>query len=131
VQMHSRERHIRGGTPLGELHAAVMEDTRRAARLLDTGLWSFNQVAQGASARAQLADAAKVANEARKQVFEALRQARSAWAEIRSAHDAAHKAGDGSWWDRHRAADEAGWAKREELFERRRAQAARRRGDDA
>lgn len=85
LQIQSRERHIRAGTPLGELRDAVLEDVRRAARLLDTGLWSFNQVAQGAGARSQLADAAKTANEARKQVFEALRQAKSAWSELRAA----------------------------------------------
>lgn len=83
VQIVSRERHIRGGTPLGELRIAVFEDVRRAARLLDTGLWSFNQVEQGASARSQLAAAATVANEARAQVFEALRQAKAAWSELR------------------------------------------------
>lgn len=91
VQLLSRERHIRGGTPIGQLREAVMDDTRRAARLLDTGLWSFNQVAQGAGARAQLAEAAKAAGEARRQVFEALRQARSAWSELRAAHDEAHR----------------------------------------
>jgi AcrR family transcriptional regulator len=127
VQSDSRERHIRAGTPMDGLRDAVLGDVRRAARLLDTGLWSFNQVAQGASARPQLADAAKAANEARKQVFEALRQARAAWSEVRAAHEAAHRAPDGSWWERHRAADEAGWARREELLERRRAEAARRR----
>lgn len=83
VQILSREKHIRAGTPLGELREAVVEDVRRAARLLDTGLWSFNQVAQGHSARTQVADAAKAANEARKQVFEALKQAKAAWSEIR------------------------------------------------
>ena len=100
VQIVSRERHIRAGVPVGELRDVVMEDTRRAARLLETGLWSFNQVAQGASARSQLADAGKAANEARKQVFEALRQARAAWSELRAAHDDAHGACDGPWWDR-------------------------------
>jgi AcrR family transcriptional regulator len=86
VQMRSRERHLRAGTPIAELREAVLADTQRAARLLDTGLWSFNQVAQGASARSQLAAAAKVANEARAQVFDALRQARAAWSELRGLH---------------------------------------------
>ncbi|MEV4421831.1 TetR family transcriptional regulator [Patulibacter sp. NPDC049589] len=92
VQLTSRERHIREGRPIGDLRDAILDDTHRAARLLDTGLWSFNQVAQGAGARAQLADAAKAANEARKQVFDALRQAKTAWSEIRRAHDDAHEA---------------------------------------
>jgi AcrR family transcriptional regulator len=85
VQTESREQHIRDGTPMGALGAAVLADVRRAARLLDTGLWSFNQVAQGVSARPQLSHAAKAADEARKQVFEALRQARSAWSDLRDA----------------------------------------------
>jgi len=92
VQLLSRERHIRGGTPIGQLREAVMEDTRRAARLLDTGLWSFNQVAQGGGARAQLGEAAKAADEARRQVFEALRHARAAWSGLRTTHDEYHRA---------------------------------------
>ncbi|WP_051471053.1 TetR/AcrR family transcriptional regulator [Patulibacter minatonensis] len=87
VQLSSRQRHIRAGTPPAALFDAVIDDTRRAARLLDTGLWSFNQVAQGASARSQLQAAAAAANEARAQVFEALRQAKAAWSEIRRGHD--------------------------------------------
>jgi AcrR family transcriptional regulator len=38
VQMDSRERYIRAGLPIGRLREAVIEDTRRAARLLDEGL---------------------------------------------------------------------------------------------
>jgi AcrR family transcriptional regulator len=128
VQIASRQRHIREGIPVGELRDAVMGDVRRAARLLDTGLWSFNQVAQGASARSQLADAGKAANEARKQVFEALRQARAAWSELRTAHDDTHRACDGPWWDR-RTDDEAPEDdRREAQRDRRRAASARRLG---
>ena len=83
VQTASRERHIREGTPHDEFLDAVMEETRRAARLLDSGLWSFNEVAQGTGSRPRLAEAAKAADDARRQVFEALRQARSAWSELR------------------------------------------------
>ncbi|MDO9407998.1 TetR/AcrR family transcriptional regulator [Patulibacter sp.] len=38
VQSVSRERHIRAGTPQEEFLPAVLEETRRAARLLDAGL---------------------------------------------------------------------------------------------
>lgn len=41
VQTSSRERHIRAGVPVGELRERVLEDTRRAARLLDGGLGAF------------------------------------------------------------------------------------------
>jgi hypothetical protein len=85
----SRRRHILDGMPVSEQADAVMDDVRRAARLLETGLWSFNSIAQGSTERPQLAEAAKAANEARKQVVEALRQARAAWAEARRLHDAA------------------------------------------
>ena len=75
----SRIRHIESGLRRGELREAVQTDIERAARLLDTGLWSFNLLAQGMRTRQQLQDAAKVAEEARAQVVKALRQARSAW----------------------------------------------------
>jgi AcrR family transcriptional regulator len=84
----SRRRQILDGVPIGQHAAAVLSDVRRAARLLETGLWSFNSIAQGSTDRPQLAEAAKAANEARKQVVEALRQARAAWAEARRLHEA-------------------------------------------
>lgn len=43
VQILSRERHIRAGTPFGELRDAVIADVRRAARLLDGGLRSWSE----------------------------------------------------------------------------------------
>lgn len=62
-----------------ELREAVLADIRRAARLIETGLWSFSTVVQGASGRAQIQAAADASNEARKQVLLALKQARDAW----------------------------------------------------
>lgn len=85
LQLRSRERHVQDGTSIAELQERVLEDTRRAARLLDTGLWSFNSMAQGARTRDQFADAAQAANEARVQVLEALRQAKSAWMDAQRA----------------------------------------------
>lgn len=41
VQTSSRERHIRAGVPVEELRERVLDDTRRAARLLDGGLGAF------------------------------------------------------------------------------------------
>jgi hypothetical protein len=60
----------------------VTADIDRAARLLETGLWSFNLLSQGRRTRQQLLDAAKATEEARAQVMKALRQARSAWRQL-------------------------------------------------
>jgi len=79
----SRIRHIEGGLRGKELHEAVVDDLERAARLLDTGLWSFGLMTQGVRTRQQLSDAAAAAEQARKQVMDALKQARTAWQELR------------------------------------------------
>ena len=65
------------------LRRAVIADLDRAARVLETGLWSFNLLARGARAKNQALEAARAAEEARTQVVKALRQARAAWAEVR------------------------------------------------
>jgi hypothetical protein len=59
-------------------------DLERAARLLETGLWSFNLMARGARTKRQTLEAAKAAEEARVQVVKALRQARATWTELRA-----------------------------------------------
>jgi AcrR family transcriptional regulator len=84
----SRMRHVEDGLRGRKLHAAVLEDLERAARLLDAGLWSFNLLAQGARTRKQLGEAAAAAEDARRQVLDALKQARAAWREIRRRSEA-------------------------------------------
>ena len=84
VGMRSRVRHIQDGVRGDELNEKVQQDVRRAARLLDTGLWAFNLPASR-RARNQAAEAARAADEARRQVVTALREARAAWDEARSA----------------------------------------------
>ncbi|HEY3829131.1 MAG TPA: TetR/AcrR family transcriptional regulator [Solirubrobacteraceae bacterium] len=83
VALRTRIRHIEDGLRGSELRDAVLADLERAARMLDTGLWSFNVLTQGARTRAQLRDAALAAEDVRRQVLDALKQARSAWQEIR------------------------------------------------
>ena len=83
LSQDSRMRHIEQGLRGGKLRAAVLADLERAARLLETGLWSFNLLTQGARTRQQLREAALATEEARKQVRDALRQARDAWRELR------------------------------------------------
>ncbi|HWE10156.1 MAG TPA: TetR family transcriptional regulator [Solirubrobacteraceae bacterium] len=83
VSFESQIRHIREGLRGDELRRAVNDDLDRAARLLETGLWSFNLLAAGATAKQQALQAAQAAEEARVQVLKALRQARAAWNKIR------------------------------------------------
>jgi AcrR family transcriptional regulator len=83
VEYASRIRHIEAGLRGGELRHAVNADLERAARMLDTGLWSFGLLTQGARTRQQLRDTAEAAEAARSQVVDALKQARVAWQELR------------------------------------------------
>jgi AcrR family transcriptional regulator len=83
VEYSSRIRHIEAGLRGGELRDAVNADVERAARMLDTGLWSFGLLTQGERTRKQMRDAAEAAEAARAQVVDALKHARSAWQELR------------------------------------------------
>jgi AcrR family transcriptional regulator len=83
IGFESRMRHIRDGLRGPALNAAVERDVERAARLIETGLWSFNLLTHGRRTRQQVLDATKAAEEARKQVMRALRQARAAWKALR------------------------------------------------
>jgi AcrR family transcriptional regulator len=84
----SRVRHSSAGLRGVELRDAILTDIERAARLLETGLWSFNLLAQGGRTRAQIQEATKAAEEARVLVVQALRQAHAAWHQLRhTEHD--------------------------------------------
>jgi AcrR family transcriptional regulator len=61
------------------LRDAVLDEVRRAARLIDSGLWSFATAVQGAKGRRQFEEAAAASNDARKQVLVAIKEAREAW----------------------------------------------------
>ena len=89
VALESRIRRIREGLRGEELSRAVDDDLQRAARLLETGLWSFS-MPRSQRAKQQAVEAARAAEDARTQVLKALRQARAAWAEVRR---------DGGAWD--------------------------------
>jgi AcrR family transcriptional regulator len=67
-----------------DIRAAVLSDVERAARLLDTGLWSFATVVQGTNGREQFDAAADASIEARKEVLAALKQARTAWHAVKT-----------------------------------------------
>jgi AcrR family transcriptional regulator len=93
VQYRAMARYADGDHTPSELNDAVIADVRRAARLIDTGLWSFGLAVQGSGGHEQLRLAAESANEARKQVLTAIRQARRAWREVKAeAHRHEHHA---------------------------------------
>jgi AcrR family transcriptional regulator len=83
VALAARVRYIEQGLRGAELRDAVLGDLERSARLLDTGLWSFNLLTHGRRTKQQVLDAAKAAEDARAQVVKALREARAAWRQIR------------------------------------------------
>ncbi len=82
VATQSQVRHIREGLRGQALHDATTGDLERAARLLETGLWSFSLLALGARAKRQAQDVAHAADLTRAEVVRAMRQARAAWKEV-------------------------------------------------
>jgi AcrR family transcriptional regulator len=79
VQSRAMRKYADGTHSPAELRDLVIAEVRRAARLIDTGLWSFGMAVQGSNGREQLKVAAESANVARKQVMAAIKQARDAW----------------------------------------------------
>jgi AcrR family transcriptional regulator len=82
VQFRALKKYSDGTHPPHEVRDLVLSEVRRAARLIDTGLWSFGMAVQGTNGREQLKAAAESANEARKQVVIAIKQARDAWRQV-------------------------------------------------
>lgn len=82
VALQSRVRHIRDGLRGQELRDAASADLERAARLLETGLWSFSLLALGARAKRQARDVAQAAELTRAEVVRAMEQARAAWRQV-------------------------------------------------
>ncbi len=93
LALESRVRWIQEGLRGEALQSAVSSDINRAARLLETGLWSFELLTRGARAANQARDLTQAAEQARAQVVSALRQARETWAEVVREH-----AGHGGHW---------------------------------
>ena len=118
ISFQSLRRHIEAGHRDEELRELVMDDLRRAARVLDTGLWSLELLSQGARARGQLRESTQAAERAAAQVVAAIKQARSAWRALHG--DAAeHPA-------RSRGRQEAAQARREAVQAKREAAEAKR-----
>jgi AcrR family transcriptional regulator len=66
-----------------EVRDAVMNEVRRAARLIDTGVWSFAVAVQGTNGREQLKMATDASDQARRQVVVAIKQAKTAWRQMK------------------------------------------------
>lgn len=90
VMYLTMSRYADGSHTGREVQDAIIADLRRAARLIDTGLWSFGLAVQGSNGREQVRLAAESANEARKQVLSAIRQARRAWRLIKAEQHGHH-----------------------------------------
>jgi AcrR family transcriptional regulator len=88
LMFDAQMRHIGETTTAAELVAVVTADLDRAARLLDTGLWSFHLMVEGRKTKDQLRDAAIAAEQTRQQVMSALRDAKAAF---RRAHRELHE----------------------------------------
>jgi AcrR family transcriptional regulator len=84
VELRAMRRYSDGSLPPAEVRDRVLAEVRRAARLIDTGLWSFGLVVQGGTGRDQIRAAARSADEARTQVLSAIRQAKEAWRQVAS-----------------------------------------------
>jgi AcrR family transcriptional regulator len=79
-----------------EMRDKVMDDVRRAARLIDTGLWSFATVVQGDGGRQQFKAASEASIEARRQVLNAIKEARAAWLTIKTEAESRGREGHGA-----------------------------------
>ena len=82
VQYRAMRKYSDGTRSPAEVRGQVIAEVRRAARLIDTGLWSFGMAVQGSNGREQVKAAADSANDARKQVLAAIKQARDAWRQV-------------------------------------------------
>lgn len=128
VAMRSRVRHTVDGLRRDALRDAVVGDVRRAARLLDTGLWAFNLPAS-ARAKNQALEAARAAEEARRQVVNTLREARAAWDEARRQAREAGEEARAAAREVHRRAHEAAREQHDAAREAARERARRPTGD--
>jgi AcrR family transcriptional regulator len=86
VQFHAMHALADETMSVREMREKVAADVRRAARVIDTGLWGFGMVVQGSNGRDQLRAAAEAANEARKQMLAAVKQAKIAWRQVKAEH---------------------------------------------
>jgi hypothetical protein len=82
IQYEAIRRYADSGHSATDIRRLVSDEVRRAARLVESGLWSFDAMVEGRTGRAQLKAAAEAAQLASREVASAVRQAKSAWAQI-------------------------------------------------
>lgn len=84
VMFRALEKYAAADGTLDDVRDGASLEVRRAARLIDTGLWSFGLEVQGTTSPQHVKSAAEAAAEARKQVVVAVRAAKRAWSKVRS-----------------------------------------------
>jgi AcrR family transcriptional regulator len=93
IQFAALRHHAEISAAAEDVFPRVKAEVERAATLIDSGLWSFEVMVQGAGTRDQVRAAAEAAQQAGRQVTTALRQARTVWRQMQQAardgHDAA------------------------------------------
>lgn len=82
IQFTALRRHATEPGDTETLLAQVRDEVRRAARVIDAGLWSFSVMVAGRGNREQMRAAAEAAHSAGRQVASALRQARATWKDL-------------------------------------------------
>jgi AcrR family transcriptional regulator len=85
VQQRALLRDVESDKSVDDVYDRADAELRRAAQLIDTGLWSF-ATSTGADGREQLRAAAETMGQAGRQVATALRQARKAFLDAQAAH---------------------------------------------
>jgi AcrR family transcriptional regulator len=96
VQRAALRRDAESDQSAADVYARTEDEVRRAARLIDTGLWSFSVMVAGGGSREQMRAASEAAQNAGRQIATALRQARKLWADMQSHHSGSHD-GEESW----------------------------------
>lgn len=82
IQFQAMHRYAEAGLSVDEVLKRVAAEVQRAARLIDSGLWSFEVMVQGNGSREQIRAAAEAAQQAGRQVATALRQAKALWRQM-------------------------------------------------
>ncbi len=81
VQERALRRELPEDRTVEDVYRRAEQEVDRAARLIDTGLWSFSAQVSGASTRDELRIAAEAVQGAARQVMSALKQAQRIWSD--------------------------------------------------
>jgi len=87
ITLRSMHVHADPSRSVRDIKADVVNDVRRAARLADAGLSSFDAAVRRDNGRQSVKDAAEAVHEARRQVVAAMKQAHVAWRQVKELHE--------------------------------------------